>query len=123
MTRKPRSNQRSSIPLILILVGTLIVIAAVVTALSNRDQTTPTQTAVPPTVALVGEPTYPEVERVSLGDSKAAFDQGSAVFLDVRSASSYNQGHIPGALSIPLGELQDRIGELDPDDWIITYCT
>lgn len=64
-----------------------------------------------------------EVQRISLEDSKAAFDSRTAVFLDVRSASSYATGHIPGALSIPLAELEPRIDELDPDQWTITYCT
>jgi len=103
--------------------GTVIVIAAVLLTLSNQTPNPPASTAASPTTASAGEPTYPEVERVSLEDSKAAYDQGTAVFLDVRSTSSYSQGHIPGALSIPLGELQDRTSELNPDDWIITYCT
>jgi hypothetical protein len=63
------------------------------------------------------------VERVALEESKAAFDNGEAIFLDVRSASSHATAHIPGALSIPLAELEERISELDPNQWIITYCT
>ena len=64
-----------------------------------------------------------EVSRISLEESKTAFDKSEAIFLDVRSASSYASSHIPGALSIPLAELEPRIDELDPDQWIITYCT
>jgi len=64
-----------------------------------------------------------EIQRVTLEESKVAFDNEEAVFLDVRSASSYAASHIPGALSIPLAEIDGRIGELDPDQWIITYCT
>ena len=64
-----------------------------------------------------------EVERITLEKAKAAYDNGTAVFLDVRGAGSYAQGHIPGALSIPSSQLQSRLGELDPDQWIITYCT
>ena len=72
-----------------------------------------------------GEPQIPESEvpRVSLEDAKAAFDNGSAVFVDARSAASYEESHIPGALSIPASEIQSRLGELDPTKWIITYCT
>jgi rhodanese-related sulfurtransferase len=58
-----------------------------------------------------------------LEESKAAFDSSAAVFLDVRSADTYATGHISGAISIPLAELEARIDELDPDRWIITYCT
>jgi len=64
-----------------------------------------------------------EVSRVGIEESKAAFDMGEAVFMDVRSESSYAVGHIPGALSIPLAELQTRMKELKPNQWIITYCT
>ncbi len=45
---------------------------------------------------------YPEIERVSLEQAKAALDAGSAVFIDVRSSASYAVSHIPGALSFPL---------------------
>lgn len=62
-----------------------------------------------------------KVPRVSLADAKAAFDTHSAVFVDVRAAEAYAQAHIPGALSIPLAELPQRLGELDPAAWIITY--
>lgn len=64
-----------------------------------------------------------EVQRISLEESKTALDNNSAVFLDVRSETSYEAGHIPGALSLPLAELEPRIDELDPNQRIITYCT
>jgi hypothetical protein len=63
------------------------------------------------------------VERITLEESKAAFDNNSALFLDVRSEAAYAASHIPGAVSIPLQFLEPRIAELDPGQWIITYCT
>lgn len=69
------------------------------------------------------ENTYPEIPRVSLADAKAAYETGSAVFVDVRDAQSYAQSHVKGALSIPLEELPNRLNELKQSDWIITYCT
>lgn len=65
----------------------------------------------------------PEIPRVNLAESKAAFDNGTAIFVDVRTASFYATSHIPGALSIPLADIEGRINELDPNQWIITYCT
>jgi rhodanese-related sulfurtransferase len=41
--------------------------------------------------------------------------------VDVRQPKEYERGHIPGALLIPVGELHDRIQELDPDKPTITY--
>jgi 3-mercaptopyruvate sulfurtransferase SseA len=64
-----------------------------------------------------------DVTRINLEDAKTAYDQKKAVFVDVRDSDSYASDHIPGALSIPLSELPDRLGELDPNAWIITYCT
>ena len=65
----------------------------------------------------------PQIQRVDLSTAKSAFDEGRAVFVDVRSQAFYQDSHIPGALSIPLNQLEDRIGELNQDDWIILYCT
>lgn len=67
--------------------------------------------------------TSQEVGRVSLIEAKEAYDQDLALFLDVRSSNSFEESHIPGAVSIPLNELENRLGELSPSDWIITYCT
>ncbi|HTK56399.1 MAG TPA: rhodanese-like domain-containing protein [Gemmatimonadales bacterium] len=42
--------------------------------------------------------------------------------VDVRAASEWNDGHIPGATHIPLPELADRIGELPADRPLILQC-
>jgi 3-mercaptopyruvate sulfurtransferase SseA len=74
---------------------------------------------------VIGEPQIPESEvpRVSLEEALTAYQDGSAVFVDVRAASSYEASHIPGALSLPVAEIETRFNELDPNHWIITYCT
>ena len=64
-----------------------------------------------------------QVKRVSVEQAKAALDTGKAVFVDVRDSGSYKIKHIPGALLIPLNDLANHLGELDPSSWIITYCT
>jgi 3-mercaptopyruvate sulfurtransferase SseA len=64
-----------------------------------------------------------EVPRISLEEARTAFDAEEAIFLDVRSPESYAQVHVTGAINIPLDQLEVRIGELDPNAWIITYCT
>jgi hypothetical protein len=69
------------------------------------------------------ESTNPEVTRVPLADAKAALDAKSAVFVDVRDATSYATKHVPGALNIPLAQIESRFSELNKDQWIITYCT
>lgn len=42
--------------------------------------------------------------------------------LDVRQPAEYERGHIPGAVLIPLPELPDRLGALDPDKPTLVYC-
>lgn len=80
--------------------------------------------AEPPSTEEVLQPSSPEsILRVNLPDAKQAYESGSAVFVDVRDESSFKNEHIPGALSIPLNDLPAREGELDPNAWIITYCT
>ena len=42
--------------------------------------------------------------------------------IDVRSAKDYAKSHVDGAIHIPLGELRQRAGELDPTLPTVTYC-
>lgn len=42
--------------------------------------------------------------------------------LDVRERWEYELARIPGAVLIPLGELADRVGELDPSRPVAAYC-
>lgn len=44
------------------------------------------------------------------------------LLLDVRQPSEYEQGHLPGARLIPISELPNRLGELDPQKQTILYC-
>jgi rhodanese-related sulfurtransferase len=48
--------------------------------------------------------------------------QGDFVLLDSRDAKSFEKGHIPGALSFPLDELEKRVGELERGREYVTYC-
>ena len=42
--------------------------------------------------------------------------------IDVRSAADHARGHVPGALSLPIQQLADRLGELPGQDTIVAYC-
>lgn len=44
------------------------------------------------------------------------------VILDVREEAEYAFNHIPNAISIPLGELENRVNELNKDDEIYVVC-
>lgn len=47
---------------------------------------------------------------------------GEVTVLDVRPEEEFQTGHIPGAVSIPLKELADRLSELPKDQEIVAYC-
>jgi ArsR family transcriptional regulator len=47
---------------------------------------------------------------------------GDAAVVDVRPAEEFAAGHIPGAASIPLAELAERLDELAQDVEIVAYC-
>lgn len=47
---------------------------------------------------------------------------GSVVVIDVRPSEEYRAGHIPGALSVPLNQLEGRIRELPARKEVIAYC-
>jgi rhodanese-related sulfurtransferase len=46
---------------------------------------------------------------------------GEYNLVDVRQPKEYEGGHIPGARLIPVGELHDRLGDLDPEKPTIAY--
>lgn len=48
--------------------------------------------------------------------------KGSVIVVDVRPTEEYRAGHIPGAVSIPLKELENRLSELPKDQEIVAYC-
>lgn len=48
--------------------------------------------------------------------------RGDVVLIDVRPAEEYDHGHLPDALSLPIEELEARLGELPPDRRIVAYC-
>jgi rhodanese-related sulfurtransferase/DNA-binding transcriptional ArsR family regulator len=49
-------------------------------------------------------------------------ERDEVVVVDVRPTEEYEAGHLPGAVSIPLDELEDRLRELPLDRPIVAYC-
>nr|NIS61430.1 sulfurtransferase [Pseudomonadota bacterium] len=47
--------------------------------------------------------------------------EGSYTLLDVREPEEYEEGHIPGAVLIPLSELPDRLSEIDSQKPVLAY--
>ena len=63
-----------------------------------------------------------EVEAIDRDELIARLGRGDVVLIDVRPVEEFAAGHIDGASSIPLDELERRITELPPDREVIAYC-
>ena len=61
-----------------------------------------------------------QIEEIEPADAEARMHD--ATFLDVRELDEYEQGMIPGAVNIPVGQLPDRTDELDPRRPTVVYC-
>lgn len=68
-----------------------------------------------------GEINYPHITtNESLAEKLAA--EENIVLIDVREAAEYVFNHIPKAINIPLGDLEERASELNKDDEIYIVC-
>ncbi|HBE92471.1 MAG TPA: ArsR family transcriptional regulator [Gammaproteobacteria bacterium] len=47
---------------------------------------------------------------------------GLVTVLDVRPVEEFNAGHVPGAINVPLSELEHHLEDLSPDQEIVAYC-
>lgn len=64
-----------------------------------------------------------ETLRVTLESAKDSFDAKEALFVDVRSSAEFESSHIPGAVLIPLNEIEGNEPSVSKDALIFTYCT
>jgi len=58
------------------------------------------------------EGTGPSASPMPLDEALARRDRGEAVIIDVRSARTFAEGHIPGAISIPANKIPARVAEI-----------
>ena len=63
---------------------------------------------------------------ISLAEMKRLFDEGTAIILDARDPSEYEQGHIPGAINIPYDRIPEYFDVLQSqvpmDAHVVVYC-
>ena len=63
--------------------------------------------------------------RIALDDFRRLHIVGAVLTVDVRDAVGFKTGHIPGAVNVPLDELDPRAGEIERRAGrrpIVTYC-
>jgi ArsR family transcriptional regulator len=63
-----------------------------------------------------------DLEPVSREELVERSQAGTVTILDVRPEDEFALGHLPGALNIPLRELEARLGEIDPEHEVVAYC-
>ncbi|MEV0147627.1 MULTISPECIES: metalloregulator ArsR/SmtB family transcription factor [unclassified Nonomuraea] len=61
-------------------------------------------------------------EGVTAAELAARLADPGTVVVDVRSAAAFAAAHVPGAVSVPLAELRERLEELSRDAEIVAYC-
>jgi len=65
-----------------------------------------------------------DVPRISPETLNSRLENGeSIIVVDTRSARQFEGGHIAGAISIPLEQVESRLNELPKDRDIVFYCT
>lgn len=62
------------------------------------------------------------MEPVDRNDLLKRVIERAVTVLDVRPAEEYRAGHIPGALSVPLGQLKELLSKLPKDQEVVAYC-
>jgi ArsR family transcriptional regulator len=62
------------------------------------------------------------LEPIPPEELRRRLDAGDVTLIDVRPEDEFAAGHIPGALSVPVTELPDRLRELPKRTEIVAYC-
>jgi len=62
------------------------------------------------------------VQEISVEEAMQAWRKQEVVFVDVRTVEEYKQGHVPGAVLLPLAELENRIDEVTKEKKVFIIC-
>jgi len=68
----------------------------------------------------LGEPD--DIDTITPQELQQRLRDGTVILIDVRPKHEYHAGHLPHARSLPVGDLQARLGELPADTEIVAYC-
>jgi hypothetical protein len=119
--------QRINTTFFVMLLFVSVLAACSAQATQVQPTATPSQIVEPPlTQSTANLPqTDAEVPRISLEEARVALEEGEAIFVDVRRSDFFEESHISGATSIPLGDIEENPAglTLDKEQWIITYCS
>lgn len=125
-TKKQQEQQKKQTLWLWIVLGVVIVGIIITLALLNQGNP---PTSIPVTDSphvIIEEATVESTDAtmpdsISVQEASEQFANG-AYLLDVREQSEWNEGHVDGAVLIPLGELSSRISELPTDQDVLIIC-
>lgn len=63
-----------------------------------------------------------DVDALSQEEMLERLDRDDVTVIDVREPHEFAQGHLPGSVNIPLGQIAERLEDLDADHEIVAYC-
>ena len=63
-----------------------------------------------------------EIPQIQIHDAKEKLDQKESLFVDIRDPGSYAQAHIPGAIHLHDGNIQEFVQNTDKEKDIVVYC-
>jgi hypothetical protein len=107
--------EKAGIPFI-ILIAAWVVYSVAQPSVSIQPQTTTFSTAITGGQQL-------GYKTISVSDAGAMIQSSpNLLVVDVRTPQEYVQGHLKGAMNIPLSDLQGQIGGLDRNRPILVYC-
>jgi rhodanese-related sulfurtransferase len=115
-----------------VLMMSSVLVAAVAGAQMKVTQTAPTgtttkqNTPAPMQSQQTEQQQLSAARRIDRAEAQKLVKAGKAVFVDVRSKGSFDKGHLPGAISMPLSMMRanmlQAIRQIPPGKMVITYC-
>ena len=121
---------RKTVKEIIILVGVSVTLALAVNYFSPKGislvgQWDTAKGVIRASATIDGDYRISEIDWIP--DARKIFDDGDTLFVDARSRDDYESGHIPGAISLPVGQfnkqLESFLNQYPPDQPIVTYCS
>jgi len=110
-------------------IGIIVIFGTVIGIAYNQFQESPLpifKTYKPDPVQEAGEDLSVYYIEMNADALKDMVEAGMAVLLDARTRENYNQGHIPQAINLPIGEFKQMYDKISPllteDKAIIIYC-
>lgn len=99
----------------------LALIAGAFAACNSRDSIVPQTAQSQPQTAQTPAPD--NARRITADELHKLWEKNEVLIIDTRAEATYKEEHIKGAISVPSGDVGNRIDELPRNKMIVAYCT